>query len=49
MTPFELIMACVGFILCATLFALCAIVIIGIVCWVFKTEMDITIDEEDYE
>ena len=49
MTPIEIIWACLGFILCAIIFALVSIVIMGIVWYVFKTDKDITIDEEDYE
>ena len=49
MTPMEIIWAFLGFILCAAIFALCAVVVFGITCWVLKNEQDITIDEEDYE
>lgn len=47
MTPIEIVWACVGFILCAVIFALVGIVIAGIIWWVFKTDKDITIDEEE--
>ena len=49
MTLMEIIWACLGFILCAIIFALVSIVIMGIVWYVFKTDKDITIDGEDYE
>ena len=49
MTTAELIWAFIGFLLCSCIFALVSIVITGIVWYVFKTDKDITIDEEDYE
>ena len=49
MTPMEIILAVVGFMLCAIIFALISIVIMGIVWYVFKTDKDITIDEDNYE
>ena len=42
MTIFEIIMACVGFLLCTIVGALVLITVFGIACWVFKTEVDIT-------
>ena len=42
MTTFEIIMACVGFLLCTIVGALVLITVFGIACWVFKTEVDIT-------
>ena len=49
MTTFGIILACLGFILCAVVFAFVCIVVSGIILWAFKTEVDITIDENDYE
>ena len=46
MTTFEIIMACVGFLLCVIVGALVLITIFGIACWVFKTEVDITPENE---
>lgn len=49
MTTMEILMSCVGLIICAVIFALVGIVIIGIVWWVFKTDMDIEIDSSEWE
>lgn len=46
MTTFEIVMACVGFILCAVIFTLVCIVIFGIVWWVFRTDKDIEIEDD---
>lgn len=48
MTTFEIIGACVGFLLCAIVGGLVLVTIFGIACWVFKTEVDIT-PENDWE
>ena len=42
MTIFEIIGACVGFLLCAIVGVMVLITVFGIACWVFKTEVDIT-------
>lgn len=52
MTGFEILMSCVGLIICAVIFALVGILIAGVIWWIFKTEQDITPDNEylnDYE
>lgn len=49
MTTMEIILSCIGMILCAIIFALVGIVIIGIVWWVFKTDKDIEIESEKRE
>lgn len=49
MTTMEIIMACVGLIICAFVFTLVCIVIMGIIWWVFKTDMDIEIETEKWE
>ena len=49
MTMLEILMSCVGLIICAVIFALVGIVIIGIVWWIFKTGMDIEIDSSEWE
>ena len=49
MTMLEILMSCVGLIICAVIFALVGIVIIGIVWWVFRTDMDIEIDSSKWE
>lgn len=49
MTMLEILMSCVGLIICAVIFALVGIVIIGIVWWVFRTDMDIEIDSSEWE
>ena len=50
MSTFEIIMTCIGFLLCVMVLALVTITIFGIVWWVFKTEVDITPEneKEDY-
>ena len=49
MTMLEILMSCVGLIICAVIFALVGIVIIGIVWWVFRTDMDIEIDSSEWD
>lgn len=49
MTTMEIILSCIGMILCAVIFALVGIVIIGIIWWVFKTDKDIEIDSSEWE
>lgn len=51
MTTAELIWAFIGFVICAVIFALVSIVIMGIVWYVFKTDKEIIPkdEEEDYE
>ena len=49
MTMLEILMSCVGLIICAVIFALVCIVIAGIIWWVFKTNMDIDIESEKWE
>lgn len=49
MTTMEILIACVGLIICAVVFALVCIVIAGIIWWVFKTDMDIEIDVNEWE
>lgn len=49
MTIFEIIGACVGFLLCAIVGGLVLVIIFGIACWVFKTEVDIAPENEQEE
>lgn len=49
MTTMEIILSCIGMILCAIIFSLVCIVIMGIVWWVFRTDMDIEIDSSEWE
>lgn len=49
MTTMEIILSCVGLIICAVIFALVGIVIFGIVWWIFRTDMDIEIDSSEWE
>ena len=48
MSIFGIILTCIGLLACAIFVAVCVIVICGIVWWVFKTEVDIT-PENDKE
>lgn len=49
MTTMEILMSCVGLLICAFIFALVGIVIAGIIWWVFRTNMDIKIESEKWE
>lgn len=49
MTMMEIFLSCIGLILCAIIFSLVCIVIMGIVWWVFKTDKDIEIDSNKLE
>ena len=50
MTGFEILMACVGFVLCAVIFALIGILMAGVIWWTFKQETeDEYFNENDYE
>lgn len=49
MTLIDIIMACVGMLITAIVVAMVGIVIIGIVWWIFKTDMDIEIDSSEWE
>lgn len=44
MTTSEIISACIGFILCALIFIAIAIVVFGIICWLFKLDFDLEDD-----
>lgn len=46
MTTMEILMACVGMLICCTVFALVGIVIAGIIWWVFTAEVDIAPEKE---
>lgn len=49
MTTIEIIMACIGMLICAILIVLAGIVTAGIIWWTFRTDKDIVIDPEDWE
>lgn len=49
MITLGIIMKCLGFILVMIVLALCCIVVFGIVCWVLKTDVDITQENEKEE
>lgn len=49
MSIIEIILSCIGMIACAVIFALVGIVIVGIIWWVFRTNMDIEIESEKWE
>jgi hypothetical protein len=45
MTTMEILMSCVGLIICAVIFALIAVLVAGVVWWTFKTENVMQKDE----
>ena len=49
MTTAAILMSCVGYILCAFIFCTICILILGIVWYVFKTDMDVEIESERWE
>lgn len=49
MTTMEIILSCIGMILCAIIFSLVCIVIAGIVWYTFKTDKDIETEEREEE
>jgi hypothetical protein len=49
MTTMEIIMACVGLLLCAVIFSVVFILIMLVIWWVFRTDMNIEIDSSEWE
>lgn len=49
MTLAEIITACIGLVLCAIIFSVVCILIICVIWWVFRTDMDIEIETKDWE
>ena len=49
MTAFEIIVSCVGMILCALICSLCVVVIAGLCWWAFKRDMQNDEEQEDYD
>lgn len=49
MTMMEILMACVGFLLCMGIFTVVCLLIMLVVWWIFKTNQDIEIETEDWE
>jgi hypothetical protein len=49
MATIDILIACVGMLICCTVFALVGVVIAGIIWWVFRTNMDIEIESEKWE
>lgn len=49
MTAGEIITALIGFVILTVVFVLVGIVILGVIWWAFKTDMDIEIDSSEWE
>lgn len=49
MTAGEIITALIGFVILTVIFTIVVILILGVIWWVFKTEMDIEIETERWE
>lgn len=49
MTAGEIITALIGFVILTVVFVLVVILILGVIWWVFKTDMDIEIETERWE
>lgn len=49
MTAGEIITALIGFVILTVVFVLVVILILGVIWWVFKTDMDIQIESEKLE
>lgn len=49
MTAGEIMTALIGFVILTVVFVLVVILILGVIWWVFKTDMDIEIETERWE
>lgn len=49
MTAGEIITALIGFVILTVIFTVVVILILGVIWWVFKTDMDIEIETEKWE
>lgn len=49
MTAGEIITALIGFVILTVIFTMVVILILGVIWWVFKTDMDIQIESERWE
>jgi len=49
MTTMEIMMACAGLLICAGIFTAVCLLIICVIWWVFRTNMDIEIDINEWE
>lgn len=49
MTAEEIITALIGFVILGVMFTMVVILILGVIWWVFKTDMDIEIETEKWE
>lgn len=49
MTAGEIITALIGFVILTVMFTMVVILILGVIWWVFKTDMDIEIETERWE
>lgn len=49
MTAGEIMTALIGFVILTVVFVLVVILILGVIWWVFKTDMDIQIETEKWE
>lgn len=49
MTAGEIITALIGFVILTVIFTMVVILILGVIWWVFRTDMDIEIETEKWE
>lgn len=49
MTAGEIMTALIGFVILTVVFVLVVILILGVIWWVFRTDMDIEIETERWE
>lgn len=49
MTMMDILWAAVGFVICAVLFTLICLLMLGVIWWVFKNNLNIEIETEDWE
>lgn len=49
MTTMEILMTCMGFLLCVAIFAVVSILMMLVIWWMFKTDKDINIDLDSSE
>lgn len=47
MTAFEIVVSCVGMILCALICSLCVVVIAGMCWWAFKRDMQEELEQDN--
>lgn len=49
MTTMEILMACVGFLLCTGIFTVVCLLIMLVIWWTFKTDINVEINVNEWE